>query len=215
MESGLSIKSLTIQFKTPLLIFALMANEKTTGIILAGGKSQRMGEDKGLLPYRGKLMVEHVIAQLAKVVDEIIIISNNAEYNQFGYLVFEDLIKEKGPVGGIYTGLTNSSTETNVIVSCDTPHVSHQLLNQLLTCQGNYDVTVPSHNARVHPLIGIYQKKCASIFKSAIDQDQLKLMSVNEQTHLNIVTIDRNLEFYDVNLFKNINTPEDLNADND
>ncbi len=84
---------------------------QATGIILAGGKSSRMGEDKGLVLLNGKPMIQYVIEALKGVVSDIIIISNNASYNKFGIPVYPDIIKDKGPVGGIFTGLHHSKTQ--------------------------------------------------------------------------------------------------------
>ena len=100
---------------------------KYTAIILAGGKSSRMGSDKGLVLLNGKPMISYIIEILKKMQIPIIIISNNENYKQFGLPVFADIIKEKGPLGGIYTGLKNSKTESNIIVSCDVPFYQIEL----------------------------------------------------------------------------------------
>ncbi len=80
-----------------------------TGIILAGGKSSRMGTEKGLVEINHKKMIEYSIDQLKKVTENIIIISNTNKYNYLKYPVYEDLIKDIGPIGGIYTGLCKNS----------------------------------------------------------------------------------------------------------
>ena len=105
---------------------------QATGIILAGGKSSRMGEDKGLVLLNGKPMIQYVIEALKEVVSDIIIISNNASYNKFRIPVYADLIKDKGPVGGIYTGLYHSTTELNFCISCDVPMISSDFILWLL-----------------------------------------------------------------------------------
>ena len=105
---------------------------QATGIILAGGKSSRMGEDKGLVLLNGKPMIQYVIEALKEVVSDIIIISNNASYNKFRVPVYSDIIKDKGPVGGIYTGLYHSTTELNFCISCDVPMISSDFIFWLL-----------------------------------------------------------------------------------
>lgn len=70
-------------------------------IILAGGKSSRMGVDKGLMLLNEKPMVQHVIDAVKLVADEIIIVANNKEYKQFGYTVISDEIENAGPLAGI------------------------------------------------------------------------------------------------------------------
>ncbi len=181
---------------------------ETTGIILAGGKSSRMGQDKGLMLLNGKPMIEYVIESLKKVSSQIIIISNSKQYKQFGYPVYEDEIKDKGPVGGIYTGLNNSNSLTNIFVSCDTPHVSPQLLLHLLSQCSEHEVAIPVYNNKVHPLIGVYKTSVLPVFKESLNQNQLKLMLVNQLLNTNIVLINEN-EF-DANNFKNYNSPNDF-----
>ena len=80
-----------------------------TGVILAGGKSSRMGFDKGLAILNGKPMIQYVIDVFEKLGLDIIIISNSPGYETFGYPIYNDLIPEKGPVGGIYTCLLYTS----------------------------------------------------------------------------------------------------------
>ena len=105
---------------------------RITGVILAGGKSSRMGTDKGLLELNGKPLIQYAIDTLKSIGLEIIIISNNSDYEQFGFPVYPDIIPDKGPIGGVYTALSYSSTEKNLIVSCDTPFLSKKLLNYLI-----------------------------------------------------------------------------------
>src|ERR1035437_7677768 len=94
------------------------------GYILAGGKSSRMGTDKGLLVFNKKTIIQHVIAQLKPVVKEVIIVSNNRDYEKFGVKVIADIIKNIGPAGGIHAALSHSNTNHNFIVSCDMPFIT-------------------------------------------------------------------------------------------
>ena len=179
-----------------------------TGVILAGGISSRMGQDKGLLLLNNQPLVKHIIQALKPITNQIIIISNNDDYKVFGYPVYKDLIKEKGPVGGIYTALTYSSTKYNIIISCDTPFVTTELLKFLLKHSEGHKITIPKFKNKIHPLIGVYHQSIKSTFKSNLDKNQLKLMLVNQSLNCNIVKMDG--KFNDKKLFYNINTPSDL-----
>ena len=106
----------------------MKSKNNITGIILAGGKSSRMGTEKGLILYKNKPFVEHIIEAMNPLVDNIIIISNNKAYKSFGFRCYEDLIKNTGPLAGIYTGLRYSKTENNLIVSCDVPLINTVIL---------------------------------------------------------------------------------------
>lgn len=182
-----------------------------TGIILAGGRSARMGEEKGLFNLKGEPMIAHVIRNLKKVVDEIIIIANNDGYQRFGFPVYADIVTEKGPVGGIYTGLFHSSTEVNICISCDAPFVSSQFLRWLLSCASVSAVTLPKFNDNVHQLIGVYKKSAAPIFEENIDKHKLKLSQVNEQAGCLIVDASKSGLALTEREFSNINRKSDLN----
>jgi molybdopterin-guanine dinucleotide biosynthesis protein A len=179
-----------------------------TAIILAGGKSARMGEDKGLMLFEGKAMIEHIIKTVKPLVQEIIIIANNKEYDQFGYPVFEDIIKEKGPLAGILTGLQQSTSDHNLVLSCDTPFVNKELLKLVLTHLNNYDVVIPEKENRTHQLIGAYNKACARVINAAISKNELKIRLAIEE--LNVKIVDAN--HIDERIFHNINTKEDAKA---
>ncbi|MGB0882066.1 MAG: molybdenum cofactor guanylyltransferase [Vicingaceae bacterium] len=178
---------------------------KFTAIILAGGKSSRMGEDKGIMFLEGKPMVQHIIEVVKPLTEKIIIISNNNKYSQFGYPVFEDITKGKGPLAGILTGLQYSTTDKNLILSCDVPFVNKKLLDLLITNSENSDVVIPEKEDRTHQLIGIYDKSCIPTFKRELANNRLKMKLAIKK--LNYKIIDANQ--IDAQVFYNINTKED------
>lgn len=181
-----------------------------TAIILAGGKSSRMGSDKGLLCLNGTPMISHIIYVLEEMKLPIIIISNNIEYNQFGYPVYEDIIKEKGPAGGILTGLSNSTTETNLVISCDSPFISAELLNFLLKNHDTNTITFPKHNDKIHPLIGVYSKNCYTTFEKSIEQNNLKIREIIKSLHPQIINLEESLIPNISRNLSNINNPSEL-----
>jgi molybdopterin-guanine dinucleotide biosynthesis protein A len=178
----------------------------TTAIILAGGQSSRMGQDKGLMDLNGKPMVQHIIDTVSQLTNQIIIIANNSEYQQFGWPVYEDVIKQKGPLAGIVTGLSNSATDLNWIISCDVPFVSADLLSELMLNLEKVDVVVPSKNDRTHPLIGGYKKSTLPTFKRELEHNHLKIMTVISCFDVYIMNADQ----FDVINFKNLNSKEDI-----
>jgi len=181
---------------------------KITAIILAGGKSSRMGEDKGLMIFNEKPMIQHIIDVAKPLVDETIIISNNTAYEQFNCPVFEDLIKDKGPLAGIYTGLMHSKTAKNLILSCDVPFVNEPLLKTLIANCKDVDVVIPKKDNRTHQLIGVYDKSCASSFKTAINNNELKIKLAIEKLNLKIIKFDE----MNSKIFNNINAKNDITA---
>jgi len=181
---------------------------KFTAIILAGGKSSRMGEDKGLMLFDDKPMIHHIINVAKPLVDEIIIVSNNKEYEQFGYPVYEDLIKDKGPLAGIYTGLKYAKTAKNIVLSCDVPFVSEALIQLLLNNCETVDVVIPEKENRTHQLIGVYDKSCVPTFKNELDKDQRKLKLAIEELTYKVVDANH----IDAQIFNNINSKDDIEA---
>jgi molybdopterin-guanine dinucleotide biosynthesis protein A len=185
--------------------------EKMTGFILAGGKSTRMKEDKGLMLLNGKAIVRYVIDALMPCVEEVIIVSNNEAYTKFGCKVIPDLVKDAGPLGGIFTGLRNSKTHYNFFVSCDMPFITSEAILYLMEHAKEDEITVPTVDGALQPLCGIYSKAITSQVKNSIQDRKLKLTSfIAESKHRLVMMEKRGL---DLNLiFMNINTREDYVA---
>ena len=161
-----------------------------TGIILAGGKSSRMGRDKGIVDLKGRAMIEHVIESAKAVTHNIIIIANNDNYNQFGFPVYSDLIPERGPIGGIVTGLHYSQTDRNLILSCDIPFVSVE------TEEGT------------EPLCAIYRQSNATYLRERINQNRLSMRDALKAA--DCYTIKISVDDSHRASFININTPQEL-----
>jgi len=157
-------------------------------IILAGGDSRRMGSDKGLLKRSGKPFVLKVIEAAKPVSNRVMIITSNDEYKRFGQPVYEDLIKGKGPAGGIYTGLSISKYETNILLSCDIPFIEPSLISVLLSRSGNEDVLIYKDGETRHPLIGVYKKSVSAHFKKCISKNILKMEDILKS--LNVKELD-------------------------
>ncbi|MCO6498829.1 MAG: molybdenum cofactor guanylyltransferase [Vicingus serpentipes] len=179
-----------------------------TGIILAGGKSSRMGQDKGLMLLDGKPMIQYVIDAIQPLVDEIIIISNQEEYAAFGYIVYEDIIKEQGPLAGICTGLKFSKTQKNLVVSCDVPYVNEELLSLLIKNSEGVDVVIPEKEGKTHQLIGVYDRSCLDLFHEELTKGNRKIKLAIEQMNCKIV--DAN--YINKKVFNNINSKDDITA---
>jgi molybdopterin-guanine dinucleotide biosynthesis protein A len=185
----------------------MKAEKQITGIILAGGKSTRMGTDKGLISYKNKTFVEHIISAIQPFVDEIIIISNLNSYDKFELKRYDDLIKNAGPLAGIYTGLHYSHTENNLVVSCDVPLINKKILQKLIAQINNTSEVIQLKSKDKNmPLIAIYKKKCEAIFLEELKQEQRKVQKAIKKCKVNTVLIDTVLEKYTTN----INTKNDL-----
>ena len=185
-----------------------------TGIILAGGKSSRMGQDKGLMLYQGMSLIQYAINAIRPVVSSVLIVSSNKDYEQFGYPLIDDVYTEKGPLAGIYSGLKASMTDQNVVLGCDMPHVSTDLIKYLVSIMKDEAVLLPSFKGKTEQLVGVYTKKCEPIFKEKIESGNLKIRNAISLLPHRFVEIDEHFEFYKPNLFSNLNSPKDLRSNN-
>ena len=184
-------------------------NKDITAIILAGGKSSRMMQDKGLIYLNDKMMIEHIIEKIIRITGNIIIITQNPAYKQFGFPCFTDAFKNKGPLCGIYTGLVHSSTKKNLVLGCDTPFLSADILTALAHKSGDEDVLITQHNGKAEPLCAVYDRNCIPHFNKLLQQDKLKI--TDALSGLKTVVIDFDREgWIKEDAFANINTPEDL-----
>ena len=178
-----------------------------TGIILAGGKSSRMGEEKGLLLLDHKPFVLHIAEALQPLVKEIIIVSDQEEYDQFGHRRVEDVFKNTGPVGGLHAGLLSSTTDNNFVISCDVPLITTALLSKLQDSdEEHFDVIQFKLQDKSMPLIALYKKRCAAICKKQLETGERRLRKLVASLSTKSIPVDEK-EYI---LVSNINTPEDL-----
>lgn len=181
--------------------------EKISAIILAGGKSSRMGQDKGLMLLDGKPMIQHVVDAVKPIASDIVVVANNIAYQSFGNKFYVDEIKNSGPLAGICVGLKHSETNLNIVLSCDVPFITTGMLKSLIKdFSYELDAVLFERNEELHPLIAVYSKKCLPIFQSALENNELKLKHV--LNHLIIKKIDGTL--YAEKCFNNINTQKDF-----
>lgn len=187
------------------------ADNNITGIILAGGKSTRMGTDKGLLKIENKTFVACVIDAVKPLVDDIIIVSDNPDYDQFGFKRIDDIIKEAGPVAGLYAGLKHSKTDDNLVLSCDVPMISTEVLGQLLKPEFySYEVVQIQSKGKTMPLIARYKKDCLTTCYNLLMQGERRLRLAVSQFNTKSVLIDEKHS----DVVKNVNTKEDLETIN-
>jgi molybdenum cofactor guanylyltransferase len=179
-----------------------------TGIILAGGKSSRIGSDKGFLLLKNKPFILHIIEALKPLVSDIIIVSNNADYDIFKLKRVNDLIEDSGPLAGIYTGLHYSNTENNLVLSCDIPLINTEILRKLTILKDkNVDIIQLESNSKTMPLIALYKKHCESKFFKLLQQGERRLRFAVNKCKVKTIVLNEVLE----KVTTNINTLNDLN----
>ena len=188
-----------------------MKKTKITGIILAGGKSSRMGRDKGWIELNNKPLINYAIEALKPYCDELVISSNSTEYKSLGYPVYEDKIKNYGPMGGIYSSLLNSSSRLNMVLSCDMPLISSELIKYILVKCIEGKLSIPIHGANImEPLCAVYPLEAIPHIEKSIKEEKLKLVDLVNSIPNEQIKIDPSQYFYHPDLFLNINKPGDL-----
>jgi len=188
-----------------------MNTKLITGIVLAGGRSRRMGTDKSMMVLYGKSMIEYSIDALKPLCHKVVISSNNFIYDFTGCEVWPDELPDQAPIVGIYSCLKRSATEYNIFLSCDMPLISTLMLEYLVASSSDCDITVPVHeDGFMEPLCGIYKQSSIDILKQFIDERNFRLNDCIRAASHRLVPINNQLPFYSPDLFSNINTPDDF-----
>jgi molybdenum cofactor guanylyltransferase len=180
--------------------------DSLTGIILAGGKSTRMGTNKALLPIRGRPMIESTAATMRKVFQQVCIIADEGDsYRFLGLPVFPDLLRGCGPLGGIHAGLARSSPRGIFALACDTPFISTDLIRFLLSRRGGQAATVARHAGRIHPLCGIYEQRALPVIEESLRAGMFAVHELLDSLKGSYIDITEDLPFYRADCFDNIN----------
>lgn len=180
-----------------------------TAIILCGGRGTRMdNQDKGLILFRGKPLVTHLIERLTSQVEHIMINANrhHRTYQLLGYPVFSDLMSGYlGPLAGIYSGLHYATTDWCVFVSCDTPFIPNDLVIKLYHGIDKQKAAYVSDGLRHHPTLLLIHKQLRQSLKNDIENGQRKLQLF--LNHYQATKVDFSESAHS---FVNINTPQQL-----
>ncbi len=189
-----------------------------TGVILAGGKSRRMGENKALLQLGGDTLISHVIRRMRLVTDELLLITNSpSEYSYLDLPMREDIIPNTGALGGIYTGLSYASHDAVLCVACDSPFLEPKLLAYLVSVLTEYDAVMPyttspdATQIMLQTLCAVYAKCCLPIIERMLQESELRVHALQEWAHIKRISpeIWQRLDPNGISFF-NINTPEDF-----
>ena len=188
-------------------------NTEITGIVLSGGKSRRMGKEKGLCHFRGKALITFAIDTLKPLCKTLIISANNKidQYDLLEYPVISDDIPDTGPIGGLYSCLKQSQSAINLVISCDTPFVTTEVYQELLKYIVDYQAVVPVHeDGLLEPITAVYHRSCLPVILQQIEKGEYKMMDLLARLNTKFVYFDTNMSDSKPSLFHNLNSPEDL-----
>jgi len=151
---------------------------QASGFVLAGGASKRMGQDKALLPYRGTTLAEHVAKTVSEAAGSVALIGDPDRLGHLGLAVFPDEPPSCGPASGIYTALRVTETDWNLVVACDMPAVSTDILRELLQRAGTTErncVAAIGPYGQPEPLCAVYHRRCLPALGRAIRDKRLRM----------------------------------------
>jgi len=189
------------------------ADPPASVLILAGGQSQRLGQDKSLLVLAGQPLLVRTVHRLAALSDDLIVVTNQRQrYERFALpaRLIPDERRGVGSLMGIYSGLQAAQHEHALAVACDMPFLNLPLLRYMLSLVDDYDVVIPRLDGLLEPLHAVYSKACLPHIRSLLDQGQRQIIAFFDRVRVRYVERDE-LDRFDPlhRSFMNVNTPAD------
>jgi molybdenum cofactor guanylyltransferase len=180
--------------------------------IQAGGRSSRMGRDKALVPLRGRPLIEHVLARLAPLADEVLITTNHSSSLAYlGVRLVPDRQPGAGALQGLQTALLAAGGERVLLVACDMPFVVPALAIHLLNTALQADVVIPQRRGEFEPMLAVYSRRCLPAVEHALAAGQQRMISFFPNVEVHSVD-EADWQAFDRRglSFFNINSPEKL-----
>lgn len=185
-----------------------------TAVLLAGGKSRRMGEDKRFLPVGDRTLFDRSCTALQQTFDSVcVVIAQDSAALEAGVPVVRDLINNCGSLGGLYTGLRHAKTNHVFLAACDMPFLNPRLIEYLVGLKGDRDIVICRWKNRLHPTHALYGQQCCAVIEEMLRTQQLKIQSLVTHSALRIRVVEEcEIEKIDPagRSFLNVNTPSDL-----
>ena len=191
-----------------------MSVTHVTGVMLAGGQSRRMGQNKALMTFQGQRLIDRVVEVLQRVFTQCLMVTNTPElYTELALPMVPDVFPDKGSLGGIYSAIYHAPTSHCLVVACDMPFLNVALLRYLVDHIQDYDVVVPDMHNELQPLHAIYSKACLQPIAQRLAADRLKIVGFFPDVRVRTVTAEEVQTFDPEGLsFENLNTPEEFHA---
>jgi len=188
---------------------------KTTTIILCGGKNLRLGRNKALELIGGKSLIEWVMERLRPLSSQSLVVTAKEKLDlpvADKAEILVDVYPEKGPLGGIYTGLIAAKSSPSIVVACDMPFLNTDLLSYMLELAPGFDAVVPRlARGLVEPLHAVYAKTCLPRMKAQLESNQLAIYPLLKELRVRYVKEAECRRFDPALLsFFNINYQSDL-----
>ena len=177
------------------------------GVILAGGKSLRMGEPKPFLILDGEYFINRIYNTLSAAFGSVIVIEANAteRYSLVAQRVYTDIYKDCGPLAGMHSAFVHSEKELLFFASCDIPLVTVSLINKVMGRYSDCDAVIPRTVDGIHPLCAVYHRSCLSQIEAYLKSGGRSINGLLKQIEVRYIEIEGD----DAKGLSNINTPDE------
>ena len=184
---------------------------KLSAIILAGGMSRRMGMNKALLPYRGKPLIQFSIDLALKFTEHILISSGQEELKKYGFPLVADILGISAPLTGVHAGLKASKSDWNLVLTCDMPNVTEELIRYLARYAGSDSkLVLPGHYGYVEPLCGFYHRNLIPVIEKNFLNGRYRPLDLLETEQHHVLPVEGIFNEDSSFLFRNVNEKRDL-----
>lgn len=188
-----------------------------TGVVLAGGRSSRMGRDKALIVptedglSKGRTLLELALDKLEPLVEELLVVGLPAEHGFVGPFVIPDDLPGQGPLGGLVTAMKYATHDRMLVIAVDMPDLDPRLLGLLQQEMGNFtDAVAPRHAGGTEALAAAYHRRCRPVFEELIRQGSRKMAHALEAVRTHYISMEPGKDGWSEQIFRNLNRPGDL-----
>ncbi|MFH0730147.1 MAG: molybdenum cofactor guanylyltransferase [Pseudomonadota bacterium] len=184
--------------------------DDVTGVILAGGRSSRMGRDKAMLKVGEETFFDRILRLMQSFFPQVIIAGNRPDLMRPGVPYYPDNYPGSA-LGGLYTGLFAAQTEKIFVSSCDIPFPSPDIIRIILSERGSFDVVVPKTPDGFEPLFGLYHKNCLPPMRDMLERKEYCVFDFYPLMRVRYLSVAELPPDWRWSLM-NVNTPEELNS---
>ena len=180
-----------------------------TAVILCGGRSSRMGQDKGSLPFGDETMLARIVRIARATADSVIVVARRNQPVPADVTLVYDAVEDLGPLAGISAGLSASNTDLNIVIACDMPLINPHVLRRLASLIDENDACVAVADGHPSALCGIYRSRIAPVAQALLDSGERRVMRLLDQVQTKRVdaALFRDIDPHLVT-FISVDTPE-------
>jgi molybdopterin-guanine dinucleotide biosynthesis protein A len=189
-----------------------MSEIDVCAVVLAGGRSHRMGSNKALLDFGGQPLIGVLVDRIRPLTNRILISSNDpSSYRFLNFPVIPDHYRGHGPLAGLHAAMLWNSCSLYIVLACDLPNLKAKLLRNLISLAEGFDAAIPrTSDGLAHPLCAVYRRTCLPAVENALIRGANKVIEIMLESALSIKWVSSEEGRFEDEDLANINTPEDL-----